>query len=229
MRLDEMTLMVTGFCNLNCPYCSQGAWRKDYEDYHMTPPEIRELAARARALHLAPFSVIHVAGGEPTMWRNFEEGLAEIKSSGLGRRVVVSSNCIEYKRLSESLSKKLIHRVYCQTSNASAEGIRFLLSAHGENRVSIGRRTVHKPLPTSLLAKVLPAQCGCLRMVYFAGRVFQCAGAYPHLSRLGASIDDPRVWCRLDENWVEFFRSYDVVSIDACRACLANRKVWEKI
>ena len=229
MRLDEMTLMVTGDCNLSCPHCSQGAWRKDYVDYHMTPREIDELASRAFALRLAPFRVVHVAGGEPTRWHYFRDGLAEVKRSGLARRVVISSNCIEYRRLADALSQGLIHRVYCQESNSSPEGVRFLLSAFGERRVNVGRRKIHKPLPHKLLNGVLPARCGCLRMAYFAGRVFQCADVYPHLTRLGLSIDEPRVWCRLDEDWREYFRLLDPTRSDACRACLANRKVWEKI
>lgn len=224
-----MTLMTTGACNLDCPHCSQGAWRKDYVAYHMTPREIGELSARAHALHLAPFKAIHVAGGEPTRWRHFEDGLAEARRTRLGKTIVVSSNCIEYGLLASALRRRLIDRVYCQASNASAEGVRRLMAEFGERRVAVGRREVHKPLPARLLHGVLPAKCGCLRMAYFAGRVFQCAGAYPHLTRLGLSIDEPRVWCRLDEDWAGFFRSSDPTRSDACRACLANRRVWEKI
>jgi len=225
MKLKELTLMTTGACNLNCPHCSQGAWRKAYREYQMSMHEIVELIGRAGTLGLLPFGVIHVAGGEPTLWENFLAGCGLLKSSA--RQVVVSSNCIEYQLLAEALRKGLIDRVYCQASNALPLGVK-VLRATFPGRINVGRRTVHKPLPLQAMRNVLPARCGCLRVAYFAGRLFQCAGAFPHLTRMSLSLENPRVWCRVDEDWHKFFKGIDPARSEACRVCLANRKVWEK-
>jgi hypothetical protein len=42
-------------------------------------------------------------------------------------------------------------------------------------------------------------------------------------------MDDPRVWAKVDENWPEFFRGKNRLNQTACRVCVANRNVWDRI
>ena len=224
-----MTLKATGACNLSCAHCSQSEWRTAHADYHMKTREIERLAARAAELGLSAFKTIHISGGEPTLWREFEDGCLAIKEIGLAERIVVSSNCIDYNRLIAALDAGLVDRVYCQASNASRGGVEAIRRTHPA-RLSVGRRRIHKPRPRRLLTGVLPARCGCLRPAYFAGRVYQCADIWPNLARVGLSIDAPRVWRSIeDEDWVSFLRAAQPARSIACRICVANRKVWNKI
>lgn len=223
---NQLCLMVTGACNLSCPNCSQSAWRADFADYHMTPDEILAVSLNAQT-----FDAVHIAGGEPTLWRHFEDGCVAICDSGLSDRIVVSSNCIEHDRLIAALDAGLINKVYCQTSNASPAGIRAIQSTHPK-RIIIGRRTVHKRLPAKPLSGVLPARCGCDRPAIFAGRVYQCADVYPHSKRMRYDAALERASVPVNDNgrnWLDAIREMDRLRHPACRVCLANNRVWKRV
>lgn len=221
---NELTLMVTGACNLSCPHCSQGAWREYYFDYQMTPDEILAVSLAGHR-----FNVVHIAGGEPTMWRHFEDGCVAVKDSGLSDRIEVSSNCYDYPRLIAALDGGIIDKVYCQISNASPAGVKQLMRTHPK-RILIGRhRPVHKPLPTKPMKGVLPAECGCDRPAVFDGRVYQCAGVYPHSVRMGYNLHIPKAFADITEDWLPAIKAMDRKRHPACRVCLANRKVWRVI
>lgn len=216
--------MVTGACNLDCPHCSQGQWREFYSDYQMTVDEIGAVASSGHR-----FKVVHIAGGEPTMWREFESGCEFVKRSGLGKRIEVSSNCFDYPRIIDALRHRRIDLVYCQVSNASAEGIAAIQAVFPDRLLVGRRRKVHKPLPKEPMAGVLPATCGCDRPAVFAGRVYQCADVYPNMVRLGLNSYIPKSFADVTDDWMKEIRAMDRFNHPACAVCLANRKVWDRI
>jgi hypothetical protein len=225
---SELTIMPTGACNMDCPHCSQRTWRADYRDYQMSMDEVKTICRRAGELGLH-YERLYITGGEPTLWANFEEACRYAKASGVFSSIWVSSNCVEVERLSRALDARLIDKVCTQISNASIPGVESLQRKYGIKVAVSQYRTIHKPLPITPLEHVLPARCGCDRLVVFESRIYPCAGAYPHMKRLGLDMDDPRVWAGVDENWPEFFRGKNRLNQTACRVCVANRNVWDRI
>lgn len=226
---NEICLMVTGACNLSCPHCSQGAWRPVFRDYHMTPDEILTV----QMVTGYQCGTVHIAGGEPTLWRHFTEGCFAVKASGLGRRIEVSSNCIESDVLIRAMEAGYVDSVYCQLSNASPAGVA-AIKARFPNRIIVGvKRTRHKPLPTKPLDYTLPAECGCDRPAYFGGFVYQCADVFPHSMRMGYSMDTPAARWAIDlgsaVDWAAVMKGKGRHRQLVCRVCLANKKVWRRV
>jgi hypothetical protein len=193
----------------------------------MTPDEIVAVAAAGHR-----FDIVHIAGGEPTLWRHFEAGLRAVKESGLSRRIEVSSNCLKHATLTEALAAGLVDLVYCQVSNSSPAGVEKILAAFPKDLIIGRNRLRHKPLPTAAMEGVLPAECGCDRPAVFAGRVYQCADVYPHSKRMGYDFDLEMAWVPVNDgsrDWLAAIKAMDRKRHPACRVCLANKRVWRRV
>lgn len=226
MHTCQMLLLVTGKCNLNCPQCAQGAWRKDHADYHMTPDEIRDLCERIvrQGLH---FEWAQIMGGEPALWQYLMEGCTVLRESEAFDHVEVFSNCHKPKPLIEALEAGLIDRVVTQTVNGSRKGIAAIRKRFPGQMV-VTDQPVHKVQPDKPLDGVLPSLCGCNFITVFGGRVWPCPGAYHHMKRLGLDVDASPIWTSVFGNWWERINRMDRFNQITCTVCLANGKVWAR-
>jgi len=225
MHQAQMLFLVTGTCNMNCPHCAQGWWRKDYMDYHMTPDEIRTICRRTRELGLH-FAQALIMGGEPALWKHLEEGCRVIRESGLFNRIDIYSNCKDTKPLISLLDKGLADRIAVQVVNMSPNGVCELWKDHA-HRVDITQQDVHKIHPDKPIEGALPALCGCDQITVFDGRVYSCPGAYHNTKRMGWDVDNPRLWVNVEDDWRTYFERMDRYGIKACTVCLANGRVWK--
>ena len=226
MHQAQMLFLVTGKCNMACPHCAQGYWRKDYMNYQMTPAEIKTICRRTRELGLH-FAQALIMGGEPALWIHLEEGCRIIKESKLFDRIDIYSNCKKTEPLIALLDKGLADKIAVQVVNMSAAGINKLSKKYADKLI-IAPQDEHRIHPDHLLDNALPALCGCDQITVFDNRVYTCPGAYHNCKRLGLDIDNPRLWVNVEDDWRTYFDRMDRYSIEACRGCLSNGRVWKQ-
>jgi len=225
MHQAQMLFLVTGKCNMACPHCAQGYWRKDYMNYQMTPQEIKTICRRTRELGLH-FAQALIMGGEPALWIHLEEGCRIIKESKLFDRIDIYSNCKKTEPLINLLDKGLADKIAVQTVNMSIEGMGELWAKHAAD-VNIAPLEAHKIHPDKPIENSLPAACGCDQITVFDGKVYSCPGGYHNTVRMGWDVDNPRLWVNIEDDWYSYFMQMDRYSIPACSVCLANCKVWK--
>lgn len=223
MHQAQLLLLVTGECNMACPHCAQGWWRRDYKDYHMSLEEISLLCKRVDELGLH-FGQAMVMGGEPALWKNLGEGCHVLHESGVFDKVYVYSNCKNPLPIMSVLDKGWADKVVVQTVNMSDIGVACLVNNHPD-KVSVTQQPEHWVHPDTLLDGVLPAACGCDQITVFDYKVYSCPGAYHNTKRFGLDVDNPPLWMDLQEDWKTFFDRMDRYNIQACRGCLANGKL----
>jgi hypothetical protein len=223
----QMLFLVTGICNMNCPHCAQGWWRKDHREYHMSPDEIRFTCQRIGELGLH-FGQAMVMGGEPALWKHLEAGCRVLKESGVFDSVHIYSNCKIPSTIIKMLDKGLADAVVTQTVNMAESGVDKIKEKHAD-KVSVTQQPEHWIHPEKIIDGVRPAMCGCDQLTVFDWRMYSCPGAYHNTVRLGLDIDNPALWVRLRDDWKTFFEKMDRYSIAACGACLANGRIGKML
>ena len=227
MHQAQMLFLVTGQCNMNCPHCAQGWWRKDHMDYHMTPDEIRTICRRTRELGMH-FGQAMIMGGEPALWKHLEEGCRVIRESGVFDQIHIYTNYKKVDPLINLFDKGLADLAIVQTVNMSAVGVDKVWGKYASH-VSIINQPTHWVHPDKPLDNMIPAGCGCDQITVFDGRVYSCPGAYHNTKRMGWDFDNPRLWVNVEDDWRTYFEGMDRYSIAACTVCLSNSRMSDRI
>jgi len=223
MNQSQLSIMPVGACNMNCPNCTQTAWRKDFADYQMMLDEVEMICGRIQELGLH-FAWAHITGGEPALWENLYEGCRMLRTSGAFDHIEIWSNCKSTKPLMRVLDDGLVEHVITQSANTYKTGARKLKEKYG-NRMNIIDPSAHQVHPAKPLDNALPAECGCNRIEIFNYRVYPCANVYSNMKRMGLDVKRSGLWAALEDNWLEVMDSIDRFGMQACRVCLANGKV----
>ncbi|MDD4984341.1 MAG: radical SAM protein [Dehalococcoidales bacterium] len=226
MNQTMLSFMPVTACNMNCPNCTQTPWRRDFPDYQMTPDEVTAIcnSVREHGLH---FAWAHITGGEAALWEHLAEGLRIIRESGVFDHTEIWSNCKSTKPIVAAVGAGLVDRVVTQSANSYKAGIR-AHKRHGDYLVVIDP-SEHRVHPSKPLDNVLPAACGCDRVMVSDYRVWPCANAYSNFRRMGMSVDEARrVSIPLDQDWPAFMDHMNRFNMQACQVCLANGKVWNQ-
>lgn len=226
MHQCQMLFLVTGQCNMACPHCAQGAWRKDHMEYHMTPDEVVAICRRVRELGMH-FAQALIMGGELALWKHLEAGCRIIRESGVFDHIYIYSNCKKPGPVINVLDLGLADVVAVQSVNMSTTGILEFWKAHA-HQVAISQQEGHRIHPDQPIQNSLPALCGCDQITVFNGKVWSCPGAYHNTVRLGWDVNNPQLWMNVEDDWRTYFERMDRYRIPACTVCLANGRVWDQ-
>lgn len=225
MNTTMLSFMPVAACNMNCPNCTQAPWRKDFPTYQMTPDEVEAICRRVaeQGLH---FAWAHITGGEAALWQYLKEGCQIIRQSGCFDHTEIWTNCRKTTMIKEVVDTGLVDRLCTQSANADKRGIKsYLNNGYPLTVIDPSEHRVHPDKP---LDNVLPAACGCNRLMVMQGRLWPCANAYSNLRRMGASKDKASiVSIPIEDDW-NIIGDSDRFNMHACRICLANGKVWNQ-
>jgi len=192
----------------------------------MPPAEIETICRRIKELGLH-FGQAFIMGGEPALWKHLEDGCRVIRESKAFNRIHIYSNCKKPEPLIALLDRGLADVVETQAVNGNAAGIRKVREKH-PTHMNVANQDVHRVHPIKPVEGALPALCGCDQITVFGGKVYSCPGAYHNTVRMGWSLDEPKLWMGVEEDWYTHFSQMDRYNIPACTVCLANGKIWNK-
>ncbi len=97
VRLD---LSITEECNTNCPYC----WQIDHTAVGILTYEIMAKVIEDLCSWRPPWS-LNITGGEPTIWKGFEDLIALANRKGI-RSILINTNAIKLANI--NYARKLI-------------------------------------------------------------------------------------------------------------------------
>lgn len=222
MKQFQLSFMPVGACNMTCPNCTQTPWRGENQDYQMTPDEVTAICDSVRRQGLR-FRWAHITGGEPALWKYLYEGLGIIHESGLFEHTEVWSNCRRTAPVIAAYRDGLLDHVQTQSANGDKRGIAAYRKAGV--KLSVIDPSAHQVHPDHALDGVLPAACGCDRIMVTGGRVWSCANAYSNMRRLGIDPIASGLWAPIESDWAAAMDRIDRYNMQACRVCLANGHV----
>lgn len=224
----SLLLWVTSKCNLTCPLCAVQYIQKYLPDYEMSLEEVKNIitSSKARGIH---YSMIHYAGGEPTVWTHLEEATKLFYESGITDNITLISNGTNPEKIFS-----INHMLSCYAISATQISAKQLALFTNTNHKIIYNHFKHVNLPTVSLLDTLPAIC-CNRMDYLGantnqlhyvnGIVFYCCYA---LVLSEKACLTPDLFCNFEEDFLLKF-SDKTYNKTICTYCICNNNVLEKI
>lgn len=225
----HLAIYATTQCNLDCPLCSQARLRNENPNYHMSLEEVDHFieSCLRRGIH---FREVEITGGEPTLWRHFEEGVKRIYESHVADDVSFVTNG-NNPELAVEVSTRYAPWYFVSLQQATPQQAHYH-RRHGAR--PLWNTEVHRPPPTRPYPETLPCQCGatisrwgerCIGLSYFHGTVFYC-GLAPSLQYI--TNPDPQISVPFDEDFITHF-SNKKFDRPICAMCLDNQAIWRRI
>jgi hypothetical protein len=223
--IERLTLVVTGDCNLSCPYCGQAQLRRCLRGYHMNLDEVSRFIERCRDLEVR-YQTIRLCGGEPTLWKHIREGVPLIKASGIADGLDMYTNGIRTHVIDDVVDH--FREINVSVYENNVVEARLLKERHGEKVRLV--RSIHRKLPDQPLPDTLPAICRCTAQGYVQGRFYACPNVYAKALHLGVDSEDPELSCSIDDDFGAHFEDHETSRFKhpICSVCLSNQKVWEQ-
>jgi len=196
----------------------------------MHPDTIRKVC---ESLKHIPDVEISLSGGEPTLWWYINEGcdvIREYKNIYL----TINSNCVKVDLLSQLLKTNKIDCVFTDTANTDIRNVDKLKEMFPNKiRVHEWENAEHKKPPIEPIEDSLPASCGCHKIGIIGNYALVCPNFFSIVNRIGRDVNYfiGQYVFSLDDGWLQSILDIgkDKFTMEVCKYCLANNKVWDKI
>ena len=222
----RMSVLVTNLCSGLCENCSQKGFRENYPPYHMSLEELHLFIIQCKKFGIK-FEDMTITGGEPTLWKNFIEGIIMIKESNITNCLTLLTNGHLNAPLKIKEVLKYIDVVYVSYYSFNRSGYDELMKMNGQEGVCFMEAIDwHMKRPVSPVKNTIPAICRARFMTFVDGKVYHCPNCFPNLLELDIMNDHPECYCPITDNWIEYFEEIQEVSPrynkDICGICQLN-------
>ena len=220
----RLYIWVTSDCNLSCPYCSQAYTMRQHKGYQMDLQEIHSIvnSCKERGLY---FDIIEITGGEPSLWKNIEEGVklfAEIcdmvtlATNGNNPELILSLGLKTWIVSASQATPKQMKKY---------EPVKHKLTINSHTHKKAPDHPVFNSLPAICCSRVTPQGEAQVSMQYLKGNVYYCCDAFAHTEYVEESDS---IVCSFEDDFLVKYKDkkYDQ---KICQYCLCNQNVWKTI
>jgi hypothetical protein len=220
----RLGIFVTGYCNLNCPLCSQ----KEFKETHGDMPfeDACKVIDDLKKKGMKP--IISIVGGEPTFWPHLKELCVYIKKE-IGSDIHLLTNATNKEIVEYLIDNRLIDQVVSNLANCHVKNANDFQTKYGKEIVHLSKFG-HIPMPKSISWGTIPADCHCPGLAVMGRTVYSCPNIYSISKRVEKEISDV-LFKSMDEDWVEHFLKHENCKYNGflCQYCPANAKVKREI
>jgi len=226
--IDRVFFEVCSDCQYNCVDCGHISFKSAYKNYHMTIPELnRFLYYTKKSNYYIREAFLH-GPGEPTLWRNLNEGIKILYESPVVGGVCMLSNGVSLDRIKEE-TFQYIERIRISVYPDAKENdlIEYLCDRYPEKiNLEIIKQFwshPHKEYPDSI-----PCLCACPVPLFIDNKVFYCSGTIFDAAKLkGVDVFDcHEVYTELKENYLD---NLSRGNFDLCKFCTSNRNIRKQL
>lgn len=223
--IEELTLYVTSRCNLHCEQCVMGNFMRENLGYDMSMQELDDFLLVTKESGYR-FDLI-ICGGEPLLWKHLQEGLAAIHQSEVANKILIFSNAINIKNVTDDVMK-YVNQLRISRYESNDENTQELIRRYpGQIRVVERREFWH--LPTQPIEGTLPQDCLTPERLYMKGKVFAC----PHSASVNGGKDElyggQKLYVPLQKDYLNQMDKILEAQTNLCAMCISNTKVREHI
>lgn len=170
VTIPQLSICTNGTCQNRCVHCAHMGIRQHMGDYQANPSEIWDLVRRFQSLGCRVDKISFCGPAEPTLWQHLNEGVRIVASSGIGNRIILSTN--------GKLLSRLADDVWPLFSTVE-------ISEYGDDldRAMIATRTNVQYIPRpefAVLTGPMPnptrGYCCCPGYTYYRGMIFPHCG-----------------------------------------------------
>lgn len=225
VKFKQICFEVCGACQHDCIYCAHSGMRSVYPDYQLTIDELKKFIDYTKISGYF-FESIAIHGiGEPLLWSHFDEGIDILKKSGIGGKILVTTNGLLLNKIKDQTWENID---ILGVSVYPAYPMHELLKEKKEkykDKIEIRMTTTFKSKPIREYHKSIPCFCICQGPMFVKDKIFLYCGppAFDAAKLAHMDISKSRDLCvELKPNYLDNFDKTKTGNIELCNYCWAN-------
>jgi hypothetical protein len=226
-KINRFGIFTTGYCNINCPLCSQKEFRKAHK--HLSLDTAKNCISKLATHNLSP--KITLTGGEPTLWPHLKEICEFVRLTLPLSEIQLYTNHRSFEIINELFANNLVDISYTSKANCNIENAENLLAIYGKEKVNISSLG-HFAMPTSVAWGSLPAICHCPGLALQGEYVYACPNIFSLAERFRYDLDgNPLLKQPAESEWVTYYLEHEDKKYNCflCQLCPSNNKIKSKI
>ena len=220
--IPQMRFEVCTVCNNKCMYCAHQHAMDDFPRYQMSIEQVKEfIKATKESGYWIKELYIHGLG-EPTLWKNFNEGVQLLGRSGCIGRIFVTTNGANIQRIAPETWRHIyamFFSVYAQTGRKIADA----LKAERKGQIILSDMQTFRPFVVKRYPGTLPANCGCPGPMYCDGKVYFYCG--PSGWQPSVLLGESQEYSVVKRDYMSAYKSGVTGNMTRCEYCFVNFKI----
>jgi hypothetical protein len=225
---DRICLEVCSDCQYDCLNCGHGSFRSVYKNYHMSIDELNRFLYYTKKSNYHIRDVYLHGPGEPTLWKNLNEGLKILYESPVVGNVYIVTNGVSLNRIKEETFQYIYIVLIAVYPDAKENDLITHLCQEFPEKIKFHVESQFLSHPTKEYPNSIPCRCICPFPSVIDNKIFYCSPAiFDAAKAKGVDIFDcHEVYSELKENYLH---NVSVGNFDLCKYCLLNSGIHEHL
>jgi len=220
--IPNLYFEVCSPCQNNCKDCAHKELIASTYNFHLSLQELKKfIECTKQSNYFIEELSIH-GPGEPTLWRDLNEGLKMIYESKIANKIIITSNGHSLDRLNDASWN------YITSVNVSHyPDIKVDLSKY-KSKIKIIEATEFRSLPTRRYPNTIPCPCAVPGPMFMKDKIFLSCGPPIYDAALLAKVgilDDKRLWTPLEVNYMDKYDKKLTGNLSLCEYCFGNLNI----
>jgi organic radical activating enzyme len=230
--VSRMLFEVCSACQNTCEHCAHKVLRSTYQGYQLSLEDLKKFIyyTKKSRYHIGRLS-IH-GGGEPLLWKHFNEGIKLLHKSRLINWIDVTSN------------GQLLHKITPETWGYIDEMIistyppfdelpllKKLQNKYGD-KIKIAKMDGFVSLPKKKYENTLPCECVCAGPMFIKDKVFLFCGPplFNALKLMDVDVfDNSWLYSFMGKNYLDKWDPKKTGNLKFCEYCWANNTILNQL
>ena len=217
-----MLFQTNAVCNLACAECADRVAIKQWRGYQASLDQVKDFIEATRASKIW-IRELHINGlGEPTLWKNLNEGLELLARSGCIGRITMASNARSLDRIESKTWRHIYQLLIAEYAEQNPAPIIAIKKRRG-SQIGPIERTVFNRIPTQRYPGTIPCKCFCPGPMWLDGRIYLNCGpaAFEAAKWHGSELES--VHCKT--GYLDTWEPAMVGKLPVCEYCRTNTNI----
>jgi hypothetical protein len=226
--IDRMLLEVCSDCQYNCVNCGHGSFKSVYKNYQMSIYELNRFLYYTKKSNYYMREVCLHGPGEPTLWKNLNEGIEILYKSNVVGGVVLLTNGVSLNKVKEETFQYLDRINISIYPDAKENDLITHLYQKFPEKIHLEMMNQFWGPPCREYPDSIPCSCACPVSLLIDNKIFYCSGTIFDAAKLkGVDVFDcHEVYTELKENYLDNFSRGN---FDLCKYCTSNRNIRKQL
>lgn len=228
MKSKIIRIEVCGLCQNQCKFCAHSGMLSAYRGYQLTIDELKKFIDCTKMSGYS-FERIDMHGiGEPLLWDHFDEGIDLLKKSGIGEKIVVTTNGLLLNKIKDrtweniDLLEVSIYPKYPEHNLLKEKKEKY------KDKIKVSSYAVFRAMPIRGYHDKIPCHCTCYGPMFVKDKIFLYCGppVFDAAKLNNADIFKYRdLYVEVKPGYLESFDETKTGNIELCNYCGANDNI----
>lgn len=225
IKLENISIEVCGLCQYQCMFCAHNGMISAYQGYQLLMDELKKFIDCTKISGYF-FKRIDINGiGEPLLWDHFDQGINLLKKSGIGEKIVVTTNGLLLDKIKDQTWEDIDLLDVSVYPNYPKHDLLKEKKEKYKDKINITLYDAFRAKPTRGYRNKIPCRCVCYGPMFVKDKVFLYCGPPVFDAARLSNIDifEYRdLYVEIKPDYLESFDETKMGNIELCNYCGAN-------